>query len=201
MEQEMKISAAVVRHLRLARGWSQEQLALASGLSLRTIQRVEADGSASLGTKVCLAATFGIQLAELAVDAGNQKFIRENGAQPISALLIGVGVLACVLISESGRLPGLPTSAALAALNVLMGVLGAMLSMPAALRLGAQGRFAGVALSIIGTPLVVLLAAGLVFAVFSGRLPMWQLWVFGSCGLALVAMALRRLRGSALHPR
>ncbi len=65
-EQEMKISSAKVRRYRSERGWSQDQLALASGLSLRTIQRVEAEGNASRETQVCLAATFGISLAELA---------------------------------------------------------------------------------------------------------------------------------------
>lgn len=65
-EQEMKISSAKVRRFRSERGWSQDQLALASGLSLRTIQRVEAEGNASRETQVCLAATFGISLAELA---------------------------------------------------------------------------------------------------------------------------------------
>ncbi len=68
----MKVSPATVRRLRTERGWSQEQLALASGLSLRTIQRVEADGSASLETRTSLAGTFGIQLADLAGDANGQ---------------------------------------------------------------------------------------------------------------------------------
>ncbi|MGV8837670.1 helix-turn-helix domain-containing protein [Cellvibrio sp.] len=63
--QEMKISSAKVRRFRSEHGWSQDQLALASGLSLRTIQRVEAEGNASRETHVCLAATFGISLAEL----------------------------------------------------------------------------------------------------------------------------------------
>lgn len=64
-EQVMKISSAKVRRLRSERGWSQEQLALASGLSLRTIQRVEAEGNAARETQVCIAATFAIALAEL----------------------------------------------------------------------------------------------------------------------------------------
>lgn len=68
-EQEMKISSAKVRRFRSEHGWSQDQLALASGLSLRTIQRVEAEGNASRETQVCLAATFGITLAELAEEA------------------------------------------------------------------------------------------------------------------------------------
>lgn len=65
VEQEMKISSIKIRHLRNQRGWSQEQLALASGLSLRTIQRVETEGNASRETRVCLAATFSVELAEL----------------------------------------------------------------------------------------------------------------------------------------
>lgn len=66
---DMKISTTTVRRLRTERGWSQEHLALASGLSLRTIQRVEAEGNASRETHVCLAATFGIVLADLVADS------------------------------------------------------------------------------------------------------------------------------------
>lgn len=65
-EQEtMNISSSRIRHLRHERGWSQEQLALASGLSLRTIQRVETEERASRETRVCLAATFNLPLAKL----------------------------------------------------------------------------------------------------------------------------------------
>lgn len=65
VEQEMKIPSVKIRQLRNQRGWSQEQLAHASGLSLRTIQRVETEGNASRETRVCLAATFNVELAEL----------------------------------------------------------------------------------------------------------------------------------------
>lgn len=65
-EQEtMNISSSRIRHLRHERGWSQEQLALASGLSLRTIQRVETEERASRETRVCLAAAFDVPLSEL----------------------------------------------------------------------------------------------------------------------------------------
>jgi len=40
----------LVQKLRLQRGWSQEQLAIVSGLSVRTIQRIERGQSASLET-------------------------------------------------------------------------------------------------------------------------------------------------------
>ena len=68
MEHEMKISSSIVRRLRTERGWSQDQLAIASGLSLRTIQRVEAEGIASMDTAVSLAATYEIRLIELQED-------------------------------------------------------------------------------------------------------------------------------------
>ncbi|MEM9619119.1 MAG: helix-turn-helix domain-containing protein [Pseudomonadota bacterium] len=51
---------------RLERGWSQEQLAQHSGLSVRTIQRVERGKTASLETLKCLAAVFETNVADLA---------------------------------------------------------------------------------------------------------------------------------------
>ena len=59
----------LVRKLRLERGWSQETLAEVSGLSVRTIQRLERGGKASLESLSSLAATFGIPLAELSKEA------------------------------------------------------------------------------------------------------------------------------------
>ncbi len=56
MSNEMKIAAATVRQLREARAWSQEQLAAVSGISPRTVQRVENEGVASLDTRMALAA-------------------------------------------------------------------------------------------------------------------------------------------------
>lgn len=48
----------IIRKLRLDRGWSQEQLAEASGVSTRTIQRIERGKKASLESLKCLAAVF-----------------------------------------------------------------------------------------------------------------------------------------------
>jgi transcriptional regulator with XRE-family HTH domain len=55
----------LVQKLRLRRGWSQEQLAQLSGLSVRTIQRIENGQAASLETQKALASVFEIDLAEL----------------------------------------------------------------------------------------------------------------------------------------
>lgn len=55
----------LVRKLRLGRGWSQETLAEVSGLSVRTIQRLERGGKASLETLSALAAVFELDVANL----------------------------------------------------------------------------------------------------------------------------------------
>jgi transcriptional regulator with XRE-family HTH domain len=54
-----------VKHFRKDNGWSQELLAKASGLSLRTIQRAEKDGNSSAETQLALAAAFNISPKEL----------------------------------------------------------------------------------------------------------------------------------------
>ena len=54
-----------IQKLRLQRGWSQEQLAEVSGLSARTIQRIEKGQSASLETQKALAAAFDVEVSTL----------------------------------------------------------------------------------------------------------------------------------------
>lgn len=56
-----------IKKLRQDNGWSQDLLATASGLSLRTIQRVEKEGNASAETQLALAATFNVSPKELFV--------------------------------------------------------------------------------------------------------------------------------------
>lgn len=59
----------IVRKLRLEKGWSQEQLAEISGLSVRTIQRVERGQKPSLETLKSLAAVFETDVTELTMEA------------------------------------------------------------------------------------------------------------------------------------
>jgi len=54
-----------IRQLRLEKGWSQEQLATISGLSTRTVQRIENGEQASLETLTAIAAALGLQVSDL----------------------------------------------------------------------------------------------------------------------------------------
>ena len=55
----------LLKKLREERHWSQEQLATLAGISLRTVQRVEAGHNASLETLKSLAAVFEIDISKL----------------------------------------------------------------------------------------------------------------------------------------
>jgi transcriptional regulator with XRE-family HTH domain len=57
----MLINAGVVRNRRSARGWTQQQLADVTGLSLRTVQRVEANGNGSHETVAALCAVLEVE--------------------------------------------------------------------------------------------------------------------------------------------
>jgi transcriptional regulator with XRE-family HTH domain len=54
-----------IQKFRVDNGWSQEELAAHSGLSVRTIQRVENGKRASLESLKCLAAVFETQVSDL----------------------------------------------------------------------------------------------------------------------------------------
>ncbi len=55
----------IVRKLRIQKGWPQEQLAQFSGLSVRTIQRIERGKTAGLESLKSLAAVFEVNIQDL----------------------------------------------------------------------------------------------------------------------------------------
>ena len=63
----------LIRKLRLDRGWSQETLADLSGLSVRTIQRLERGGNASLDSLGALAAIFEVDITTLSSETHMSK--------------------------------------------------------------------------------------------------------------------------------
>jgi len=65
MDASMPVSPEKIKALRDAKAWSQAHLAEAAGLSLRTVQRVEAEGTASAETRLALAAALGVAVESL----------------------------------------------------------------------------------------------------------------------------------------
>jgi transcriptional regulator with XRE-family HTH domain len=63
----MYINSARLRELRLARQWTQEQLAILSDLNLRTIQRLESGAKISMESLRALAAVFEVPAESLLV--------------------------------------------------------------------------------------------------------------------------------------
>lgn len=65
---DKKTFAKSFKDLREQRAWTQEELATASGVDVRTIQRVEAGASCSLETRKALASAFERDVAEIPSD-------------------------------------------------------------------------------------------------------------------------------------
>jgi len=63
----------IVRKLRLKKGWSQDQLAQLSGISVRTIQRIERGQNVGLESMKSLAAVFEIDIADLSAKPAAQE--------------------------------------------------------------------------------------------------------------------------------
>ena len=76
----------LVQKLRLQRGWSQEQLAEVSGLSVRTIQRLERGQAASVETLKALGAAFEVDFSTLKEPAMNAE-IKEYPSAPSAAAI------------------------------------------------------------------------------------------------------------------
>jgi len=61
----MKVNAELLLELRNKKFWSQDELAIASGLNLRTIQRIEKEATISLQSKKSLAAALEVDIHDL----------------------------------------------------------------------------------------------------------------------------------------
>jgi transcriptional regulator with XRE-family HTH domain len=75
----------MIKKLRASKGWSQEQLAQFSGLSVRTIQRIERGHNAGLESLKCLAAVFDTDISKLQNGKihGGELFLGANPILPV----------------------------------------------------------------------------------------------------------------------
>lgn len=186
----MKLSPSVIKNLRAQHGWSQEQLAIASGVSLRTIQRVEAEGVASTSTAVCLAATFSVNLIEL--QSAQNAMTLQTSKIMYGLFFLGAVLITLALISESGRLPG-PQANAFLSINIFTALVAALILIPTCLNIFKSGRFIGAILITFGAPLVTLSLCGLVNTLVSGNSVNLPVVIFGVAGVSLTFIATKEL--------
>lgn len=95
------INRALIKQLRQKHLWSQEELAAVTGLSHRTIQRIENEGTCSLESKKALAAAFNVPASELTLDteaiAQAEAYV---GSRKFGYIGAAIGCIsACVAIS------------------------------------------------------------------------------------------------------
>jgi len=134
MEYEVKVHPEGIRKLRESKSWTQEHLASAAGVSLRTIQRMEADGSSSAESRLAVAAALGVPVenVNLALEAGIS-----GGSGELRRIEVGkrwgyAGLAVGTLASAAGIVSGSSTPA------------------QASTALGLLGAFAGITAAAIG---------------------------------------------------
>ncbi len=132
METLMQLNSARVRQLREGKAWSQEHLANCAGISLRTVQRVEAEGSGSHETAMALASALGVMPADL----------RAQEAVP-AVMSLGYGYALGVVLGTAGTLAGVATAWWSMASQHLPGA-------EAGRTYGMMGLFSGLGFALVG---------------------------------------------------
>src|SRR5690606_9521263 len=100
----MKVDRKLVRTLRLEKSWSQELLAEKAGLNLRTIQRIESNGAASLRARRLIAAALGVDATALDAQEGMEHQPAIEASKPTATIfgrrpvLAGLYALSAVLL-------------------------------------------------------------------------------------------------------
>ena len=90
----MEVNTTTVRDLRRARGWTQQHLADACEISLRTVQRVEKDGTAAHDTVQGLCAVFDVlpdDLLQVSVDSRTEVPIQAPLRYQLMVAVAGLG--------------------------------------------------------------------------------------------------------------
>ena len=193
MNNQVNISKEKIRQLRISKGWPQEQLALASGLSVRTVQRVESEGAASLNTAMSLAATFEVDVSEL---QQIHQFEMSRKQKPQYGLYIGLVILTFSLATQPLQLPDDPYSTYMSFMSYFLAGLGILIMTPSVISAFKQKRYFALVLASIGTPLSTMLAIGVLYLLLDLSKPMWELFTLGVGGVCLLLMSLREFNKS-----
>ena len=130
---EQMINKDLIKKLRNERSWSQDQLASISGLSLRTIQRVEREGTCSLESKKALAAAFEMNATNLEINTTVINTLASNNRDRKLGLAGAITGLVCAYIGITMSLSS-----------------GYITFGEAGVYYGAVGAFTGICCAIIG---------------------------------------------------
>ncbi len=113
------MSKSRITELRREQGWTQEYLADASGVSLRTIQRLEAGQDASLETLTLVAEVFHVpvkdlflsldgefstRIESLQVRANKQQAARDQITRAWFGLFVGIGIVISLIAIIDGSI-------------------------------------------------------------------------------------------------
>lgn len=110
---EMEINSSLIKNLRAKRLMSQQELATACGVSLRTIQRLESDGKVSAETLKALAAVFEVnhdflhENSDFGGEYRNVQFGTVSILITLSAVILLAVLLGLNLIDVASFLPGI----------------------------------------------------------------------------------------------
>jgi transcriptional regulator with XRE-family HTH domain len=100
---EVKVDSTLIRSKRENLGWTQDHLATVTGLSLRTIQRIEKTGSASLESVTALASVLAVEVADLRANAPPRaRAIRLSLELPTRLALAAISGALCALVFRWG---------------------------------------------------------------------------------------------------
>ncbi|WP_286234054.1 helix-turn-helix domain-containing protein [Thalassotalea sediminis] len=96
------ISPDIIKNLRSQHGWTQEQLATISGVSSRTIQRIEKTGECSLESKMAIAAAFNVTPKFLVNESNytENNYVISPRLNVISWVLLLTMLLAILLVPD-----------------------------------------------------------------------------------------------------
>ncbi len=78
----------MIKKMRTSKGWTQEQLAQFSGLSVRTIQRIERGHNAGLESLKCIAAAFDVDVSKLQANnhTEGEQFLGVDPILPVTSV-------------------------------------------------------------------------------------------------------------------
>ncbi|MEM1261029.1 MAG: helix-turn-helix transcriptional regulator [Pseudomonadota bacterium] len=91
------VDTRLIKTLRTERAWSQEELAIAAGVSTRTVQRIESDGAGSTNSIKAIASALEVNLHNLETESRTQLIGIRWG---VGGIVVGVSCAIMAVLSH-----------------------------------------------------------------------------------------------------